>query len=402
MQAFIGRQPILDSKNQELGYELFYRHEYAADKASMDDSFMASLQVITNLITRMGTTWLLGDKIAIINVTPALLQYEFINLLPPENVVLELVSGPYDEDLIKVCSQLRSQNYTFALNIEPGVTIPEPLMKLASYLYFDLSMFHPAALQSAMAPLKQRNQWKLIAKCVERSTQFSICKEMGFHYFQGYYFSRPETISVKTIDPAHEQLIQLLNLLRINADCTEIEKIIKQDVVLPAKLFQYVNSVSSGVNRPIYSINQALMLVGYRQLYRWVCLQMISATGNEVSNALASISLCRARFIENIGKASGKTCDLDYFFIIGLFSLLDIILGTNMPELLARLSPPDDIRQALEDGTGPYGPWLEMALACEVKNQPRIFELASELELTVEMVNQAHIEAICWTEQIKR
>lgn len=401
MQAYIGRQVIIGRDQNILGYELLFRHAADAIQAQFDDDVEAGVQVMANLLTRMGTEWLLGDKLAVINVSAAMLDSEFIELLPPSRVVLDVVGALPVPVLVERCRHLRANGFAIALN-NVQFSLEEPsLFAVADYLYFDVQHQDLAALETTIKSLGQLGTKKLIAKRVETPSEFLACQQMGFHYFQGHHFAHPETLSMRVIDPAYGRIIDLLNLVRTNADSAEIEAAIKRDVALPPKLFHYINSAGFGMARPVYSIRQALAMVGYRQLYRWLSLLVVTSAGAATPPALARTALIRARLMELLGQPLLSTSERDSLFIVGLFSLLDVILDIPMDRLLQMLNPPDTISEALLHQRGPYGPWLELVKACENIDAAYIGEIAQSLGLAAVQVNEAHLNALAWVEELE-
>lgn len=401
MQACIGRQVIVDRDQNILGYELLFRHAADATRAQFEDDVEASVQVIANLLTRMGTEWLLGDKLAVINVTATMLDSEFFELLPPSRVVLDVVGTAPVLALVERCRHLRAKGFAIALNDVQFPPASPSLLAVADYLYFDVQRQDLAALEPTVKALGQLGARKLIAKRVETPGEFQACKRMGFHYFQGYHFAHPETLSMRTIDPVYGRMIDLLNLVRTNAGSVEIEAAIKRDVALPTRLFYYINSAGFGMARPVYSIRQVLAMVGYRHLYRWLSLLVVTSAGAATSPALARTALIRARLMELLGQQRFTGSERDSLFIVGLFSRLDVILDIPMDCLLQMLNPPDSISEVLLHRRGPYGPWLELVEACESIDAERTGALGYGIGLTADQVNDAHLNALAWVEELE-
>lgn len=401
MQTCIGRQVIIDRNQEVLGYELLFRHAADATEARFDDDFAAGVEVMTSLLTRMGTDWLLGDKLAVINVTSAMLDSEFINLLPPARVVLDVVDKAPISMLVERCRRLHAKGFALAFSDLLPTPANQPLLELADYVYFDIRHQNMTMLGALVKSLGVYGV-KLIAKKVETPGEFRSCHEMGFHYFQGYHFARPETLSTRSIDPSYGRMIDLLNLVRTNAEATQIEAAIKSDVALSSRLFQYVNSAGFGMAaRPVYSIRQAVAMMGYRQLYRWLSLLIVTSAGAATPPALARTALTRGRLLELLGSLHLSSNERDSLFIVGVFSLLDVILDTPMDSLLRMLNPPEAISEALRRRGGPYGHWLELVEACEGTDAEHIYALTSTVGLTAEEVNEAHLNALAWVEELE-
>jgi EAL and modified HD-GYP domain-containing signal transduction protein len=398
-RVYIGRQLIIDREQKIIGYELLYRHAAYSTQADFEDEMEASAAVFSNLLTHMGMEWLLGDNLAFINVSPAVLESDLVNLLPPGRIAFEVVGATPTPALLERCRELRSRGYAIVFDgVLPNSTQGQ-LLKVADYVKLDVQAIGLKGLTQAMAAFKGQAV-KLIAAKVETPAEFRACKELGFVGFQGYHFARPEILSTRAINPVHTRVIQLLNMIRGNAEFNEIETALKCDVALSVRLLRYINSVGMGRAQQVRSINHALVLLGYRQLYRWLSLLILAPEGIKTPPALAKTALVRGRLTELLGQSRLEGQERDNLFIVGVFSLVDAILGVPMDKLLESLSLPDNIGDALLNRSGIYAIYLELAEACENADWLRLDELARQSGLSAEQINHAHLHALAWAEDI--
>ncbi|MEQ1600915.1 MAG: EAL domain-containing protein [Methylophilaceae bacterium] len=398
-QAFIGRQPILNAKQHIIGYELFFRHSAEANDAVLENDLKASARVLVNTLNDMGAQWLLGDKLAFINVNEEMLHSEFLELLPPERTVLEILKNVVPSDtVIARCKDLRTQGFHLALD---GCELAEStaLLALASYLKVDTLALGLARAAVIFNQYHTPNL-KLVAEKVETRTQQEALQKLGFQYFQGFYFAHPETLSARIINPAYSAVLNLLNLVSRDAENHEIETGFKLDAALSYKLLRYINSIGFGLSCEIQSINHALSILGRKQLYRWLTLLMVTAGKNAATSALMKTSITRGRFTELLGESYFDKQGKDNLFIVGIFSLLDSILEMPMELVLEKMQLPETISEALLNREGIYGPFLQLAEACEEANTPRVVNLAESLQLDPSQVNDHHIAALAWVETL--
>lgn len=401
--AFLGRQPILDRQQKIIAYELLFRHHRDAITAQIGDEHDASVTVLSSTLCDIGTQWVLGDKPAFLNVSASiLLGSGVIELLPPDRVVLELLETVHPTPQVQArCNYLRSKGYRFALDDFELNEMTEPLLPLASYIKIDIRLTPLDKVGDVLKALEKRNlNIKLIAEKVETASEFKTCKELGFHFFQGFHFAHPETLSAKTINPAYENVLLLLNKVRENADSPEIEKFFKHDVALTFKLLRYINSVGFGLSCEIESIRHAIAILGYQQLYRWLTLLLVTAGQATTPHALLITAMTRGRLTELFGQGYMEPRDRDNLFVVGMFSLLDVILETPMDKVLEKLSLPAAVGDALLLRQGVYGPFLALAEACETGDANKIEELALSLQLKPEEINRAHLDALAWAETL--
>ncbi|HEY8354515.1 MAG TPA: EAL domain-containing protein [Methylophilaceae bacterium] len=399
-EAFIGRQPILDRQHAIIGYELLFRHSADARNAVISDDLKACARVLTNALNDVGGKWLLGDKYAFINVSEDMLLGNLIELLPPKRTVLELLHSVRPNDaVVQRCRELQARGYRIALDNPVVTPDAEPLLQLADYIKLDVLALSGEELLHVHA-LYAGYDASLVAVKVETSEQFEACRKMGFEYFQGFYFAKPETIRAKVVNPSFASVIDLINMVSHDADNREIEAGFKRDSTLSFKLLRYINSVGFGLSCEIRSIGHALSILGRKQLYRWLTLLMVTAGENSTSPALMKTSVIRGRLVELLGQGYFDRQGLENLFIVGVFSMLDVILEMPMENVLEKVQLPEAIAEALLTRGGIYGPFLQLAEACEVADHDRIMTLADALHLDPNSVNDSHMAALSWVEEL--
>lgn len=398
--AFIGRQTIVDLHQKIIGYELLFRGSADASSAEVTDDLQAGSNVLFNTFSNMDANTLLGDKLAFINISTPMLDSDFLELLPAKRVVLELLETvEATPDMLARCHGLRRLGFRFALDHFDDRPLSTDLLPIADFIKIDIRKLGMDKTATLVRALKS-GAAKLVAEKVETRTEFKFCKELGFQYFQGYYFAHPETLTAKIINPAHATVLSLLNKVRNNADVKEIESGFKGDVALSFKLLRYINSVGFGLSCEIQSIRHALAILGYQQLYRWLTLLLATAGNDSTPPALMKTAITRGRLTELLGQDYLEKSDRDNLFIVGIFSLLDAMLEMPMEDVLEKLYLPDAITDALLTRQGVYGPFLALTEACENSDPARIQELAETMAMDPEKVNKAHMEALSWVEQL--
>lgn len=399
-QAFIGRQPILDARQQIIGYELLFRHSATAQGALIEDDLKACARVLVNTLSDMGAQWLLGDKLAFINVNAEMLHSEFLELLPPQRTVLEVLETVTPtEAVIARCKELRTQGFQIALDDHIPTAESAALLGCTNFIKLDILHLGLEKAGKICAALKAF-PIKLVAEKVETHEQFEACKRLGFHFFQGYYFAHPETLTARIINPSYTAVLDLLNLLSKNAEIKEIESGFKREPALSFKLLRYINSVGFGLSCEIQSVRHALNILGTQQLYRWLTLLMVTAGDHASAPALMKTAITRGRLTELLGQDYLEKSERDNLFIVGVFSLLDAMLEMPMEQVLEKVLLPEKINDALLRREGIYGPFLQLTEACEDADSSRIEEIALSLQLDPEKVNSCHIAALAWVEDL--
>lgn len=399
-QVFIGRQPIMDVKQHIIGYELLFRHSADADTAVFEDELKACSSVLVNTMGNMDVQWLLGDKLAFINVNEAMLMSDFIELMPPQRTTLEILRTVNAGDaVVERCKALHKLGFKIALDNPHLSAQLSPLVDLADFIKIDTQ----SVTQQETKKLFQKYaapHVQMVAEKIETLEQFETYKEIGFRRFQGFYFARPETFTAKVINPSFDSVLNLLNLVTQDSDNVEIENGFKRDAALSFKLLRYINSVGFGLSCEIQSIQHALTILGRKQLYRWLTLLMVTAGENSTPPALMKTSITRGRLTELLGEGYFDKHDRDNLFIVGVFSLLDAILKMPMDQVLEKIQLPENVSEALLKREGIYGPFLQLTEACEGADNKRILELAELLQYDANKVNECHIAALAWAESL--
>lgn len=383
-----------------IGYELLFRDSADARSAVIEDDLKACARVLVNTLNDMGTQWLLGDKLAFINVNEAVLQSELIELLPPKRAVLEILRGVAPTpDVLGRCQALRAHGYRISLD-NPHLSGDAPaLLGLADFIKIDVQTVAADALVELLERYRTYDA-QPVAEKVETRQQFDASRLAGFGLFQGFYFAHPETLTAKVVHPGYATVLDILNLVSHDADNRAIETGFKRDAALSFKLLRYINSVGFGLSCEIQSIGHALSILGRRQLYRWLTLLMVTAGNSTASPALVKTTVTRGRLTELLGTTYFDQRERDNLFIVGVFSMLDVILEMPMEQVVEKVQLPEAVTDALLRREGVYGPFLSLAEACENADHDRILALAGALQLDPAQVNAHHMAALGWVEEL--
>ena len=398
--AFIGRQPILDRKQMIIGYELLFRRSASAASAEVVDDIKASSRVLMNTVSEMGTQWLLGDKLAFINVNEEFMRSDLLQLLVPQRTVLEVLETVTPSpDVIRQMNKLRVQGFKIAL--DDYVHTPEnaTLLPSADFIKYDV-MAQGLDRCGPLMSLAKSLAIRMIAEKVETQEEFERCKKLGFDFFQGYYFAKPEILSTASLNPVVQTVLNLLNLVRRDADIREVELGFKPDPALAYKLLRYINSACFGFPHKILSLRQALTIIGTKQLYRFLTLLLIPAVDKNTSAALVKTAITRGRLAELLGSDHFDQSGRDNLFIIGIFSLLDVMLDMPMEQVLEKLDLSEPINEALLHKQGVYGPFLQLTEAYEGEDASEISKLADHLNYSPSKLNACHFAALAWAESL--
>jgi EAL and modified HD-GYP domain-containing signal transduction protein len=402
---FLGRQPILDRYQRINGYELLFRSSDVS-YADIDDFSMASATVILNTLAEFGFEEILGKHKGFFNVDTEMLMSDHLELLPREQVVIELHETiEVTESVIDRCHDLKKKGFVLALDDNIYASASIPLYETVDIVKVDILQVSAEDLPKMVGHLKS---WPLtlLAEKVETPEQFSFCKEIGFQLYQGYYFARPSVIQQKRLDSSRITLMNLMNQVMAQADITEIEECFRKNPNLSYNLLRLVNSVTYGLREKIRSLRHALMVLGEKQLLRWITMALFTCKedGKAVSPML-EIAVVRGRLMELLVQARGRSSrEADYperAFITGILSLADLLFETSMEEILDHLNLTEDIRGALITREGLLGGLLQMLEKIERNEFGAVLQLLETYDLTTEKLFTAQMNSICWANGLR-
>ena len=222
----------------------------------------------------------------------------------------------------------------------------KPLIQLADIIKVDFMVTGTEERKAIIRRIGKNK--KYLAEKVETREDFELALEMGYSYFQGYFFSKPVIIEGKDIPGNKLTYIQLLKeLYSKQIDFQQIECIFKRDVSLSYKLLRYINSAIFSFRAEIHSINQALAMLGQKGLRKWLSLVALKGIGEDKPDELIVISVCRAMFCELIAPKVGLANRCSDLFLMGLFSLIDAFLDQPKFAVLTKLPISMEIIDAL-------------------------------------------------------
>jgi EAL and modified HD-GYP domain-containing signal transduction protein len=396
---FLVREPLLDPKQRVVGYELTWQHADAG--GSTLDALESLVGFVAGQVLDEDGGWLLRDKILFLEAVPAMLSTDALHALPPQHTVLSIKAAELiNPDTIAAVQGLRAGGVGVLLREADLTRIGARLPTLASYVEMRFSGADVGTQARVYAALKQSSAVGMIARPVSNWADFDACAALGLNAFVGklHLTPRPST-DTKGLNPAQTIIMQLMQMVRQNADIAQLEAVLKRDATLSYKLLRFINSAGFGAGREVQSLRQALTLLGYTPLYRWLTLLLATASTSGYSPVLLETAVVRGRLAELLAQAALGKSEAENVFVAGMFSLLDRLLGIPMKEVLDNIQLSDDVVAALLTRSGKYGPYLALAEACEL-NSNLVASLAASLKLSPQDVNQAHLSALSWAQNV--
>ena len=403
--AHIARQPILDRKQHIMGYELLARDSATSTQAPAVHTRSSDTALLFHALSSISAQNLFGDKLAFINVRLEDLGAEHLEIVFPERIVLELPRAPRDDpaaiaEAAEAMQGLRDKGFRLAAGVHVLTAPYAAWLPLLNFVQIDAQALPPGVLPMLMRRLQALPSAQVIAEKVETQEQFQEYFDAGLQLFQGYYFARPQTVSAKVANPAYATVLQLIDLVNKQAEMPRIEEVLKHDPTLSFKLLRYINSSGFGLMTEITSFRHAVVILGYKKLLRWLVLLLATTPGSSAASSQARVAITRGRMMELLTHGLLSAEDGDNAFVVGVFSLLDVMLGVPLDKALQEISLSEQVVLALRERQGTFGPYLRIVLACERQDWDEIDRDASLLGLNERAVAIAHLEALAWAENL--
>jgi EAL and modified HD-GYP domain-containing signal transduction protein len=360
--VFVGRQAIFDRQREVFGYELLYR-DGQANRAQVVDGDEATAMVMVNTFLELGIDQIAGTAQAFINLTGNFFLSHHYEVLPTKNVVLEVLESIEPTPLVmQALVQAREHGYQIALDDFVVRDSHRALLDVADIVKVDILALTSQQLLEQIHVLKQYPV-RLLAEKVEDQDVFALCHELGFEYFQGYFFCKPQIVEGVKLSTNRMAIVLLLAKLQDpDIQIKDLEDLVKNDLSLSLKLLRYVNSASVGLPRAVDSIAQAVGMVGTERMQQWASLLVLANTGGKPSE-LMRIALIRGRMCQELSRLQGRSASQG--FTVGLFSVLDAYFDCEMKQLLADLPLSSEIRVALIERQGLLGEILTCVMFYE-------------------------------------
>jgi EAL and modified HD-GYP domain-containing signal transduction protein len=400
-RIFVARQPIFTADMQIWGYELLFRHGENVQAAIFTDGDQATTQVIADGFTLAVRSMRKGAR-ALINFPRNMLLGEAPYVLSPERCVVEILETVQPEaEVMEACRELKENGYTLALDDFVGDPGFEPLCEIADIIKVDILGKKPAEVLEIVKGLR-RYKAVLLAEKVENLDMFNVCKRLGFTYFQGYFFSKPEVIPGRKLSASQTTKIKLLKeLSESDSELERLVEIIQTDLSISYRLLQYINSARFGLRGKIESIQRAVSMLGRQNLRQWLQVIILSdINSTDKAQELVRISVLRGRFLQLLAGLHPTPFGPDSMFLLGFFSVLDAILDQFMEQVLEEISLDPGITDALINAGSPNAIWIELLDELDRGSWARLEAKAACMNIPMELIDRAAIEAAIWTDEV--
>lgn len=403
MHVYLGRQPILDRRLNVAAYELLFRSSLANFCDSMDDVSGTS-QVMVNALLGVGLDRLLGGKPAFISFDRTLLLGDWSALFAPDKIVIEILDTVHpDQEILFACHKLRQHGYALALHYRMDDGRTEAFAPFLDILKVDFRQTSPADQERIVRHYRKRHL-RMVAGKVETEEEFQRASQLGYDYFQGFFFASPTVLKTTCAPASQTSCLRLVKeMQKAEMDFDAVEKVIGHDISFSHLLLKYLHSAAFHWDSHIESIRQGLILLGEDKTRQWVWMASLSSLAQDRPSVLMSQVLMRGRFCEAIALSAKLPLRDSDPFLLGMFSLLDAILQRPLQGILDELNIGQGIRNALL-GAGTEADTLTLLLqivkSYEVGDWQLVESAARAVGISGEALSTCYLESLSWVDTV--
>jgi EAL and modified HD-GYP domain-containing signal transduction protein len=401
MDHFLTRHAIFDRESKVYAYEVSFRSdlENLAQKRPKEDQ--KASKVLTESFFTLGIDSITSGKRAFVRFTKNLLISEFALMFPKESIAVIIGDEiPAEGKIIAAVKDLKENGYLLVLDNFSFNQNSAKLTPFADMVIIDNDKTGDFIKKSIVKRLQPQGI-KCIIKNVETQAAYYKVFPQGFDYFQGDFFSKPALVEKKDVPVSKFNFLEMLKeITRPEFDFNKIENIVKRDVSLTFKLLKMINSSAYGIKNEVKSIKQALVLLGANEVKKWVTLVILSNIGDDKPDELMKKALVRAKFLELISPAAGFSSEASDIFLVGMFSLMDTLMGQPLDSILGGLPLSDEIKNALLGGESPYKNIFQLVLSYEEGEWDKVKSLAAEAKIEEDPLPAQYKESIEWVNKI--
>lgn len=401
MFAYVARQPIVNATQQLYAYELLFRdgEKNCFPNISPDE---ATSRILAASHLNVGLESVTNGALAFINFHTDTLLHRFPTSLDPKNVVIEITENvDVSDELVDACKQIRAMGYRLALDDYDLEEKWQALVPLVSIVKFDITTVTDEQIRQTIPILKAHNI-ELVAERVETKEQFHYYRQLGFDYFQGYFFARPEVIKHRKMSSSATNMLELLkestaqelNVQNINA-------ILERDVSLSYLLLRFINNPTVNKRNEITSLKHAMNFMGEMEVRKFIALLSLANLTNDQPGELLNMSLVRARFCELILIAMKNKGQENSGFLTGMLSLLDTLMQQDMQALVQKLPLPTEVGAALCGENNQLKQCLQLATAFERGQWGIVRALGTRFGLSQKQLHEIYMDAVNWARALQ-
>ena len=402
IKSYVARQPIFNTDQSVYGYELLYRG-FSKNNTEKVDGDTATSEVLINSFSTIGIESITQKKRAFINFTKKLLVKEVPTIFDKEIIIVEVLENiEINQQMIAICKKLKDKGYIIALDDFIFDESYLPLLKIADIIKVDF-LYSTQPQREKIESIAREHAVTLLAEKIETREEFERAKELGYSYFQGFFFKKPEIFEGDEIPVYPNNYFMALNELnKKELDFNKVADIIRNDMSLSYKLLKLINSAAFGMRTEVESIKQALVILGIAEMKKWLNLIVLKKIAKNEPKEIMRTALIRAKTAEEIGEEIVTNVNPSELFMVGLFSMLDTLMHQDKKILMEDLPISQRIKDAILGKEGIYRDILQLIISYEEGRWNMVDIFCKKLELDKEKISTSFISSIEWGEKVIR
>jgi len=397
------RQPIFDEKRQLWGYQLFGVGNVQTTASGFPEEENMAMSLASGAYIGLQQILDRGKKI-IVNFNQKSILEKLPYALPPFVAAIKVTEESCNQPpVLEMLKRLKDDGYLIAISAFTSNYAFDTLYQIADIIILETSLkkeFELAALLKAA----KKYQALLVASQVDNPDNFSLCKRLGFSLFYGSFFKLPEKITTRKLSSIEISRFNLLKFVeKDQPDIAQLAKTIQTDVSMSFRLLTYLNSVAFGFPKKITSIHQAILLLGWRKMKNWLRVVLLAdLSNNKDAHELVLLSAQRGRFLELVAQDHNYwDFDPNSLNLLGIFSLLDALLGLPMKEIVTHLPLESKMKAALcREPNNEYLPLLQLSQYFEEAKWVEAEKLLQQLNLDKNKVKDAFQASTSWAGEL--
>ncbi len=393
--------------NKDMAVEAYKMHMREGEKlfgTSHNHTFLDGAMNSSELeiLSKIGLDAFTGGKPIFINVTKFMLLADIKSQcsVPCDKIVLTIdQSVTEDASYVEICNAVKEHGFKLALENVPYTRQNRPFFKIADYIIID--SMNKSRMEEIRFIFYDTPKVMIILKNIVSKEEFDVLKSYSNSLYEGKFYNEPITKGATTVSPLKTNLMHLLKIAGDeDFDLNEVASVIQRDTSLTISMLKFINSAASGSRNKINSIKNAIAFLGQKEVRKWIMVAVSTKLAADKPNEITKLSLVRAKFAENLSKYFEMAILSPSLFLLGLFSMLDVILELPMEKAVKEIFVNDMISDALVKKSGKLYVVLELIIAYERADWEKVAYLMVLNEINPSDISECFIDALEWYKEL--
>lgn len=406
-EKYIARQPVLNNKGNTVAYELLFRDSAENIFPNHVSPEEATNKLFHNSVLEIGLGALSSGKKILMNIDEVTLHNDLIFSLPSNIVNFEILETitPSEENINRI-KDLKKRGFKIILDDFVLSKKTKDFLPLSNLIKIDIQGSSWSKIKKEVFIYKKLGK-KILAEKVESDDEFKKCKELGFDFYQGYFFCHPKILSRKCIQSKSHAVLSAYSAM-INEDSyLEIANFMSIDLGLSEKFLKYAFNIFINKTKKINeierigSVYQAICLIGYDDTLLFLRIAMLDLAKDNNIEEVIKMSFIRGKFLQGLYSKNGAE-HKNRAHLVGFFSLLDVLLDTPMSKIIKTLNLHKDIEDAILYQEGKFGDGLKLIQSIERNNLTDNRKLSKLFNMHVSTTNTLFQKSIEWEHSLSR